>query len=130
MKCEKTLLHIVGAMMELDHTGIHINFGAKDITILPKCDPNDIDTNAVLERLIVMEEKVSRLKNGLNENVTNVLIHKEKIDNATETIKTHETLLTDKLHIEQPTYAKIVSRPNAGGWNHNSQGVPFSGWAI
>ncbi len=109
--------------MELDHNGIHTDFGAKDITILPKCDPKDVDTYAVLERLIVMEEKVRRLKNGLNENVTNVLIHKEQI----ETIKTHETLLTDTLDIEQPTYAKIVSRPNAGGWNHNSQVVPFSG---
>ncbi len=127
MKGEQTLMDIVSAVMELDRNGMHTNFGAKDITILPKCDPKNVDTYAVLERLIVMEEKVRRLKNGLNENVANVLIHKEQIDNATETIKTHETLLIDKLDIEQPTYAKIVSRPNAGSWNHNSQVVPFSG---
>ncbi len=127
MKGEQTLVDIMSAMMELDHNGIHTDFGAKDITILSKCDPKDVDTYAVLERLIVMEEKVRRLKNGLNENVTNVLIQQKQIDNATETIKTHETLLTDTLDIKQPTYAKIVSRPNAGGWNHNSQVVPFSG---
>ncbi len=127
MKGEQTLVDIVSAMMELDYTGIHTNFGAKDITILSKCDPKDVDTYAVLEGLIVMEEKVRRLKNGLNENVANVLIHKEQIDNATETIQIHETLLTDKLIIEQPTHSKIVSRPNVVCWNHNSKVVPFSG---
>ncbi len=117
MKGEQTLVDIVRAMMELDHTGIHTDFGAKNITILPKCDLKNVDTYAVLERLIVMEEKVRRLKNRLYENVANVLIHKELIDNATEAI--HQTLLTDKLDIEQPTYVEIVSRPNAVGWNHS-----------
>ncbi len=44
--------------MELDHNGIYTNFGGKDITILPKCDPKDVDTYAVLECLMLMKEKV------------------------------------------------------------------------
>ncbi len=83
MKGEQTLMDIVSAMMELDPNGIHTDFGVKDITILPKCDPKNVDTYAVLERLTMMEEKLRRLENGLNENVANVLIHKEQIDNAT-----------------------------------------------
>ncbi len=50
MKGEHTLQDIVSATKELD-----TNFDVKDITILPKCDPNDVDTYAVLEHLIVME---------------------------------------------------------------------------
>jgi hypothetical protein len=115
MKAEQTLEDIVSAMMELDQNGIHTNFGAKDLIILPKCDPKDVDAYAILERLLAMEEKVRRIENGLNENVSEVMLSKEVLQKAVDTIKTHETLLTEKIDPTQPTFANVLSRPGGYG---------------
>ncbi len=49
--------------LQLDQNGIQSNFGAKDLIILPKCDPKDIDSYVILERLMILEEKMKRMEN-------------------------------------------------------------------
>ena len=152
MKGEQTMDDIVSAMLELDQNGVCTNFGAKNILILPKCDPKDVDSYAVLERLMVMEEKLRRVENGLNENVAAVILQKESLQRVSDTVSTHETLLCDRLAPADPTYADAVGSqparfggvksksnsgrggpPNAappGGVTHQSRNAARSGAGV
>ena len=115
MKAEQTLEDIVSAMMELDQNGIHTKSGANDLIILPKCDPKDVYAYAILEWLLAMEKKVRRIENALNENVSHVMISKDVLQKAVDTINTHEAVLTERLDPAQSTFANILSRP--GGYS-------------
>ncbi len=55
---------IVSAMIELDQNNVKTNFGARDILTLLKGDPRDLASYAILETLIVLEEKILYLENG------------------------------------------------------------------
>ncbi len=64
---------IVSAMMELDQNNVKTNFGARDILTLSKGNPRDLDSYAMLERLMLLEEKIRRMENGLNENAAEMI---------------------------------------------------------
>ncbi len=102
-------------MIELDQNGIQTNFGAKDLIILPKCDPKDIDSYVILERLMIMQGKIKRMENCLNENVAKVIMHKEQLGAAVENIKTHETLIRGSLMPTEPPYAELLSKTSCFG---------------
>ncbi len=65
MRGDQMLDNIVSAMMKLDQNNVKTNFGARDILTLPKGDLRDLNSYAMLERLMVMEEKIRRMENGL-----------------------------------------------------------------
>ncbi len=46
---------------------------------------------------MILKEKMKWTKNGLNECVAKVIVHKEQLDAAVENIKTHETLIEGSL---------------------------------
>lgn len=112
MKAELMIDDIVSAIIELDQNGIKTNFGARDIMILPKSDPKDLDLYAMLQRLMVVEEKVIRVENGLSVNTADIMLQKESLTKTNNTVNTHETLLTEGLAPMGPTYAGIVSADN------------------
>jgi hypothetical protein len=108
MKSEQTLEDIVSAMIELDQNDVKTNFGARDLLILPKGDPKDLDSYALLQRLMVLEEKMRRMENNLNENVAEVILQKDTLNQAVNNIETHDTLLREGLKPSAPTYANLV----------------------
>lgn len=59
LKHEQTADDLVEAMMYLDQIGIETNYVVKNIFVLPKCDPKDIDPYAMLQRVMLLEEKVA-----------------------------------------------------------------------
>ncbi len=65
MRGDQMLDNIVSAMMKLDQNNVKTNFGVRDILTLPKEDLRDLNSYAMLERLMVMEEKIRRMENGL-----------------------------------------------------------------
>ena len=75
MKHEQTADDLVDAMLYLDHTGVETNYVAKNIFVLPKCDPKDNDSYAILQRVLALEEKVAVhesliMKSGVNRKQT------------------------------------------------------------
>ncbi len=46
---------------------------------------------------MVLEERCRRMENGLNENVAEVIIQKESIKDVIDTMRTHDTLLYERL---------------------------------
>ena len=106
-RCDVTLDDILSAMIELDQNSIETNFGARDIMSLPKCDPKDVDNFAVLERVLSLEEKIKRIESGLNENVMKVMTNSDKINELASELKTHNTLLMEKLDPPTPSYTHI-----------------------
>ena len=109
VRSDITLDDIVSAMMELDQNNIVTNFGAKDIMSLPKCDPKDVDNFAVLERVMLLEERIKSFEKGLSENVVKIMTNSDKIDVLSDEVKTHGTLLLDKLEPATPTFAEIIA---------------------
>ncbi len=101
--------NIVSAMMELDQNNVKNNFGARDILTLLKGDPRDLVSYAMLERLMVLKEKIWCMENGLNENAAEVINQKEYMNDVVNTLKTHDTLLKEKIVPVSPTYAGILS---------------------
>ncbi len=58
----------------------------------------------MLERLMVLEEKIRRMENGLNENAPEVINQKECMNDVVNTLKTHDILLKEKIVPTSPTY--------------------------
>ncbi len=118
-----TLDDIVNAMIDLDQNEIVTNFGARDILILPKGDHKDLDSYTLLERLMVLEEKCRRMENGLNENVAEVIMQKEFIKDVIDIMRTHDTLLHERLAPTTPTYAYLAAgRQSIGDGGENPGG--------
>ncbi len=67
MSNNQMLDDIVSAMMELDQNNVKTIFGTRDILTLPKGGPRDLDSYAMLEILMVLEEKIRHMENGLNQ---------------------------------------------------------------
>ncbi len=58
---------------------------------------------------MVLEEKCRRMENGLNENVAEVIMQKESIKDVIDTMRTHDTLLHERLAPTSPTYADLAA---------------------
>ncbi len=95
--------------MELDPNNMKTNFGARDILTLLNGDPRDLNSYAMLERLMVLEEKIQHMENGLNENAAEEINQKECMNDVVNTLKTHDTLLKEKIVPTSPSYAGILS---------------------
>ncbi len=128
MRGDEMLDDIVSAMMKLDQNNVKTNFGVRDILTLPKGDPRDLDSYAMLQRLMVLEEKIRHMENGLNETAAEVINQKECMNDLVNTLKTHDTLLKEKIVPTFPTYTRILSAKN-GPHGSTSNTMPIPGAA-
>ena len=109
MKAEVTVDDIVSAMCDLQHNKISTNFVAMDLQNMPNCDPKDVDNFAVLQRILVLEEKFRKFENNLSENVARTLKHGDELDAVTNNVKTHDALLQIKLTPPAPNFTEAAS---------------------
>ncbi len=58
MRSDQMLDDIVSARMELDQNNVKTKYSARDILTLPEGNPRNLDSYAILERLMVLEEKI------------------------------------------------------------------------
>ena len=93
MRHEQTTDDIVGALMELDQLGVETNFVAKNLFVLPKCDPKDLDPFSTLQKLIALEERVTFMESTAGETKAEVLSQMDAVKRLSVSVQSNDDAL-------------------------------------
>ena len=106
MKADSIIEDIINAMIDIDQKGGTTNFVARNIDRLPRCDPKDIDPYANLQRLLVMEEKMTIVEEKLNASQADVVYCRVEVDIMKQTVQSHEAVVKNRSPVA-PSYADV-----------------------
>ena len=100
MRHEQTTDDIVGALMELDQLGVETNFVAKNLFVLPKCDPKDLDPFSTLQKLIALEERVTFMESTAGETKAEVLSQMDAVKRLSVSVQSNDDALLVQLQLQ------------------------------
>ena len=66
-KADAIVDDIANVLVELDQKSLVTNFVSRDIGRLPRCDPTDIDSYAVVKRILDLEQRMQTAESNLGE---------------------------------------------------------------
>ena len=120
---------ILNALMKLDETDTELTFAAVNIKRLPRWDPNEMDVVGMMEKINVLERRMSSLEVTVSESKADLIQTNDQLDILKVKVVHNENELKD-IQPRLPTYAEKASVSCGSSVNAQPMASTTSVWSI